>query len=117
MKDRPRLTKDGELRTPTETRKAAKQVTDGVLNGTHYIEIDGVKKHIKFDMTRNRTLTRKQVMQFSWIIMLMDHKDEYEFYCKKILKEIYPWIPHRNIIREYNRAFKKKGDYILKELI
>ena len=46
MNNRPRLTKDGQLITPTETRKAAKQVTDGVLNGTHYIEIEGVKKHI-----------------------------------------------------------------------
>ena len=68
MKDRPRLTKDGELRTPTETRKAAKQVTDGVLNGTHYIEIDGVKKHIKFDMTRNRTFDTQ-----AGHAVLMDH--------------------------------------------
>ena len=93
MESRPRLTKDGQLRTPTETWKVAKEVKEGILEGTHYIEVDGVKKYIKFDMTRNRTLTRKQVMQFSWIIIQMDHKDNYEFYCKKILKEIYPWIP------------------------
>ena len=68
-------------------------------------------------MTQKRTLTRKQVMQFSWIIMQMEHKDEYPKWCKKILKDIYPWIPYKNIEREYKRAFNKKGDYFLKELI
>ena len=117
MKDRPRLGTNGELRTSTETWKAVKEVTDGVKKETHYIEIDGVKQTINFDMTRKRTLTRKQVMQFSWIIMQMEHKDEYPKWCKKILKDIYPWIPYKNIEREYKRAFNKKGDYFLKELI
>ena len=117
MRHRPRLTKDDKLITPTETWKAAKEMVKGVKDSTHCIEIDGVQHTIEWDMTQKRTLTRKQVKQFSWIIIMMDHKPDYETYCKKILKQIYPWIAQKNVEKGYKRALRKIGDYDLKDLI
>ena len=117
MRNRPRLTKDGKLITPSETRIAAKKMVKGVKDSTHFQEINGKDYKINWDMTQKRTLTRKQVKQFSWIIIMMDHKPDYETYCKKILKQIYPWIASKNVEKEYKRAFRKIGDYDLQELI
>ena len=117
MESKSRLTKDGQLITPTETRNAVAEAIRGILEGTHYVEVDGVKKYIKFDMTKSRTLTQTQVKQFSYIIILLDHKEDYEFHCKKLLKEIYPTIPSRSINREYQRAVRKKGEFMPYELV